>query len=235
VRRCCEADLARLENWWAGVERNALALYGRRRVGKSWLFREFAHSKPALLLIANRRAETPQLERFADRLTDLLGLRPALADLPALFEALYTLAADQKVLVVIDEFPYLLPSREKERDEVLTAVQAVMEERDASQLKLVLCGSYIAQMERLLKGPLRGRVTPLLVEPLGFAEAQSFIGASTAAVERIERYAVSGGMSLYLDELGRGGAGRRLVKAAEERDDLSLVAVDQLVGDLIGT
>jgi hypothetical protein len=53
-------------------------------VGKSWLFREFAHSKPALLLIANRRAETPQLERFADRLTDLLGLRPALADLPAL-------------------------------------------------------------------------------------------------------------------------------------------------------
>jgi AAA+ ATPase superfamily predicted ATPase len=201
-----EADLARLEDWWAGGEQNALALYGRRRVGKSWLFREFAHRKPALLLIADRRAETPQLDRFADRLTDLLGLRPALADLPALFEALYTLAADQKVLVVIDEFPYLLPSREKERDEVLTAVQAVMEERDASQLKLVLCGSYISQMERLLKGPLRGRLTSLLVEPLGFAEAQSFIGASSAAVERIERYAVAGGMSLYLDELGRGGA-----------------------------
>ena len=201
-----EADLARLADWWAGAERNALALYGRRRVGKSWLFREFAHGKPALLLVADRRAETPQLERFADRLTSLLGLRPAIGDLAALFEALYTLAADQKVLVVIDEFPYLLPSRERERNKVLTAVQAVMEERDASQLKLVLCGSYIAQMERLLKGPLRGRLTPLLVEPLGFAEAQSFIGANTAAVERIERYAVSGGMSLYLDELARGGA-----------------------------
>jgi AAA+ ATPase superfamily predicted ATPase len=201
-----EADLARLEDWWAGVEQNALALYGRRRVGKSWLFREFAHRKPALLLVADRRAETPQLERFADRLTDVLGLRPALADLPALFEALYTLAADQKVLVVIDEFPYLLPGREKERDEVLTVVQAVMEERDTSQLKLVLCGSYISQMERLLKGPLRGRLTSFLVEPLGFAEAQSFIGESSAAVERVERYAVAGGMSLYLDELGRGGA-----------------------------
>jgi len=201
-----EADLARLEDWWAGTERNALALYGRRRVGKSWLIRQFAHGKPALLLVADRRAATPQLERFADRLTSLLGLRPALNDLAALLEALYTLAADQKALVVIDEFPYLLPSRERERDDVLTAVQAVMEERDASQLKLVLCGSYIAQMERLLKGPLRGRVTPLLVEPFGFAEAQSFIGASTGAVERIERCAVSGGMSLYLDELARGGS-----------------------------
>lgn len=200
------ADLVRLEDWWTGDERNALALYGRRRVGKSWLFREFAHGKPALLLVADRRAETHQLERFADRLTDLLGVRPALSDLPALFEALYTLAAGEKVLVVIDEFPYLLPVREKERVELLTAIQAVMEERDASQLKLVLCGSYIAQMERLLKGPLRGRLTPLLVEPLGFAEAQSFVGQSTAAIERIERYAVSGGMSLYLDELARGGA-----------------------------
>ena len=200
-----EDDLARLEDWWAGPEKNALALYGRRRVGKSWLFREFAHGKPALLLVADRRAETPQLQRFADRLTQVLGLRPALSDLPALFETLYALAADQKVLVVIDEFPYLLPSRERDRDRVLTALQAVMEERDASQLKLVLCGSYIAQMERLLNGPLRGRLTPLLVEPLGFGEAQSFIEASASAVERVERYAVSGGMSLYLDELARGG------------------------------
>lgn len=201
-----EADLARLEDWWAGGESNALALYGRRRVGKSWLFREFAHGKPALLLVADRRAETPQLERFADRLSDVLGLRPALGDLPTLFEALYALAADEKALVVIDEFPYLLPGRERDRDEVLTALQAVVEERDASQLKLILCGSYIGQMERLLKGPLRGRLTPLFVEPLGFAEAQSFIAGSAGPVERVERYAVAGGMSLYLDELARGGA-----------------------------
>lgn len=65
-------------------------------VAKSWLFREFAHGKPALLLVADRRAETPQLERFADRLTDLVAFRPALSDLPALFEALYALAANEK-------------------------------------------------------------------------------------------------------------------------------------------
>ncbi len=200
------ADLERLEDWWSGSERNALALYGRRRVGKSWLFRQFAHGKPAILLVADRRAEAPQLERFADRLEPLLGVRPVLDGAPALIEALYALAADQKLVVVIDEFPYLLPAREKDRDQVLTAIQAVMEERDASQLKLVLCGSYISQMERLLRGPLRGRLAPMLVDPLAFDDAQAFLAGDTSATERIERYAVSGGMSLYLDELARGGS-----------------------------
>lgn len=204
------ADLARLHDWWSGAERNVLALYGRRRVGKSWLFRTFAHDKPAVVLVADRRAEGQQLNRFADRLAPLLGFRPDLPDLPALFSALHQLAREQKILAVIDEFPYLLPSLTTRRDETLTAIQAVMEERDSTALKLVLCGSHIGQMTTLLSesSPLRGRLTPLSVEPLRFADAQAFMPELTAQ-QRVERYAVAGGMSLYLDELGRGSADLR--------------------------
>jgi uncharacterized protein len=208
-----EGDLARLEDWWGGPERNALALYGRRRVGKSWLFRRFADGKPAVVLVADRRAQAPQLDRFASALEPLLGLRPALDSVPALLEALYTLAERDQVLAVIDEFPYLLPAGESERDEVLTSVQAVMEERDASQLELVLCGSYIGQMERLLTGPLRGRLTGRLVEPLDFPQATVYLESEASAADMVERYAVAGGMSLYLDELGRGGTLRQRVCA----------------------
>ena len=49
-----EADLRRLKEWWASDERDALALFGRRRVGKSWLFRAFAHGKPAMILVADQ-------------------------------------------------------------------------------------------------------------------------------------------------------------------------------------
>jgi AAA+ ATPase superfamily predicted ATPase len=199
-----EADLERLEDWWSGDESNALALYGRRRVGKSWLFRRFADGKPAIVLVADRRAEAPQLDRFATALEPLLGVRPALNGVASLVEALYAVAERQKVLVVIDEFPYLLPAHEGDRDEVLTSIQAAMEERDSSQLKLVLCGSYIGQMERLLTGPLRGRLTPLAVDPLDFPHALSYLDENAPAIELVERYAVAGGMSLYLDELGRG-------------------------------
>jgi AAA+ ATPase superfamily predicted ATPase len=199
-----EADLRRMDDWWAGNEANALALYGRRRVGKSWLFRRFAHGKPAVVLVADRRAQAPQLDRFAHVLEPLLGVRPALDSVASLLEALYALGQREKILAVVDEFPYLLPASEAERDEVLTSIQAVMEERDVSQLKLVLCGSYIGQMERLFSGPLRGRLTGLSVEPLDFRQAMAYLDESSGAVERIERYAVAGGMSLYLDELGRG-------------------------------
>jgi len=199
------ADLDRLEDWWTGSDRNALVLYGRRRVGKSWLFRAFAHGKPALALVAERRAEGAQLNRFADRIESYMGMRLEMRDVPELIAALYALGQEQKTLAIIDEFPYLLPTRSEQRYAVLTAIQAVMEERESSKLKLVLCGSHIGQMGALLAetSPLRGRLTPLSVEPLRFADAQAFIEDSEACA-RIERFAVAGGMSLYLDELGRG-------------------------------
>lgn len=200
------ADLTRLHDWWASSDRNALAVYGRRRLGKSWLLREFAHDKPALVLVADRIAGTPQLQRFAAQIAPLLGgVQPKLDGVAGLIDVLYRAAPEQKLLVVIDEFPYLLPARVGAADELLTHVQAVMEERDSSQLKLVLCGSYIAQMERLLRGPLRGRLTPLLIDPLDFDGAQAYFDADESAVGKIERFAVAGGMSMYLDELGRGG------------------------------
>jgi len=199
------ADLERMQDWWSGPDRNALVLYGRRRVGKSWLLRAFAHGKPAVVLVAERRAEGAQLGRFADLLAPLLGMRPDVSDLAGLIAALYALGAKQKTLVAIDEFPYLLPTRSEERERALTSIQAVMEERESSALKLMLCGSHIGQMRALLAqtGPLRGRLTPLSVEPMRFAEAQAFIEEPSPRA-RVERYAVAGGMSMHLDEVGRG-------------------------------
>jgi AAA+ ATPase superfamily predicted ATPase len=85
-------------------------------------------------------------------------------------------------------------------------VQATIEEeRDTSQLKLILCGSHIAQMRSLLAedSPLRGRLTPLPTLPLSFPECRPFM-AGDGRQERIERFAVAGGMPMYLAELGGG-------------------------------
>ncbi len=207
-----EEDLRRLEDWWQGEDRNALALYGRRRVGKSWLFRAFADGKPAILLVADQGAPGRQMARFADALEPHLGVRPELTGLGSLFRALHRLAAERKALVVIDEFPYLLPGGEKAARAELSAAQAAIEEeRDRSELKLILCGSHIGQMGTLLSegSPLRGRLTPLFAPPLAFPECRPFIEEADAE-ERIERFAVTGGMAMYLSELGRGPLRRRI-------------------------
>jgi AAA+ ATPase superfamily predicted ATPase len=198
-------ELARLERWWGGRDRNALALFGRRRVGKSWLLRAFATGKPALILVADQGAAGRQLDRFAGALEPFLGVRPDLPDLPTLFRVLFRMASRERVLVAIDEFPYLLPGAERSRLDVLSGVQAAIEEeRDSSRLRLVLCGSHIGQMRGLLaeRSPLRGRLTPLAVEALPFGDAGPFLPGDDAA-RRIERFAVAGGMPMYLAELGR--------------------------------
>ena len=38
-----EAELAVLQAWWENPDRTPLSLFGRRRCGKSWLLRKFAH------------------------------------------------------------------------------------------------------------------------------------------------------------------------------------------------
>ncbi len=76
-----EDELARLEEWWTSPERIPINLYGRRRVGKSWLLRRFAHGKPAVILASERLAPGTQLARFAELLAPALGIRPEIPDL----------------------------------------------------------------------------------------------------------------------------------------------------------
>ena len=201
------AELDRLEAWWAGDERMPVNLYGRRRVGKSWLLRRFAHGKPAVLLVAERLSEGAQLTRFAAQLTPLLnGVAPDLPDVATLFRVLFRLAQDQKMLAVVDEFPWLLGTTRNDVDRTLSAIQAVIEEeRDRSQLKLVVCGSAVTQMEALQaeRSPLHGRLVPLELRALSYRRAGQFLNSDDAQ-DRFVRFAVAGGMPRYLAALAGG-------------------------------
>ena len=128
------AELERLEAWWAGDQREPLAIFGRRRVGKSWLFRRFAHGKDALVLVAEQLPAHAQLTRFAADLEPFAGVRPQLPDVATLVRVLYRIARDRKLLVVLDEFPWLLSPVAADAFRDLTAIQAAMEdERDHSE------------------------------------------------------------------------------------------------------
>lgn len=199
-------DLARIESWWENRTRDALAVVGRRRVGKSWLFRRFADGKLAVILVADRMLLTTQMERFAHALEPEFGVHPAIPSVAELIRLLYEVGRDEKLLAVVDEFPFLLPEG-RAREATLTEIQAVMEEhRDASHTKLILCGSLVSQMESLLHStsPLHGRLQKLDVWPLTFAESKGMTAPDDTPEQRITRFAVAGGMPRYLAELGDG-------------------------------
>jgi AAA+ ATPase superfamily predicted ATPase len=194
-----QSELQELASWWErDISKRAINLYGRRRVGKSWLFRRFAHGKETDIFVADTRGEHNQLARFAEQMAPGLGFRPDLPDFGALFRLLYRQAHAKRRLVVFDEFPFLwqvsraLPS---------VLLRVMEEEASSSRLKVVLCGSLVSQMEELLaeRNALHGRTRPLPVQPFEFAEAREFL-AGFEPVQLIERFAIAGGMPYYLVE-----------------------------------
>src|SRR5680860_1486350 len=95
------AELGHLETWWSDNERMPYNVYGRRRVGKSWLLRRFAHGKPALFLVAERLPPGAQLTRFAEQIGGFTEpfVPPSIPDVPALFRTLFRVARSEQVLV----------------------------------------------------------------------------------------------------------------------------------------
>jgi AAA+ ATPase superfamily predicted ATPase len=118
-------ELSVLEQWWSSDDRMPINLFGRRRVGKSWLFRRLAHGKPAVMIVAQRLPAGAQLGKFSAQLEPLLGVRPDLPDVASLFRVLFRVGRDAKLLAVIDEFPWLLPGNGPGDEETLSAIQAV--------------------------------------------------------------------------------------------------------------
>src|SRR5689334_14090969 len=158
-----EAERRQLERWWDDPgERRAMALYGRRRAGKSWLFRAFAHGKEADIFVSDSRTERDQLAHFAEQLEPELGLRPDLRDVSAFLRLLFRRASGGRRLAVIDEFPFLWQAN---RNLPAILLRVLEEEALTSQLKLVICGSHVAMMEELFaeRNPLHDRTIPLPV------------------------------------------------------------------------
>ena len=193
-----EAEMAFLEERYASGTFELLVLYGRRRVGKTELLRQFVRERPHVYFLADKRGTERNALRLRREMARALG-RPevAIEDLEGLLRW-YVDEAGERPLVIIDEFPYLV---EKD-DSVPSVLQLIIdEELSGTTAILVLCGSSEGMMERTVLGarsPLYGRRTGhWRVTPLAFANACGFFPG--APVERcIEFYSVLGGVPHYL-------------------------------------
>jgi uncharacterized protein len=180
-------------------------VYGRRRIGKTELLRKaFAKGRP-IYFVADLGADQDQRRRFSEAV-NLSYPNPLLqADIPpgwdSLLRYIITLAEKDRIVLVLDEFPYLCSS-----DPALPSVlQRIWDEKGKdSKLYLILCGSFISFMEREVlghKSPLYGRRTgQLLVHPLSLRTLKGFFPGYSPE-ERIVAYAILGGVPAYLIQL----------------------------------
>lgn len=191
-------------------------VYGRRRQGKTYLLQSLVEATGGLLFGGLQMTEAQNLARFAETYGQFRGLSPGTTRLPtwdAAIDAAFTLGEDAAlpVVVVLDEFPYLLESAPGLPSVIQSALSPRGRARTRSRTRLVLCGSALTIMRGLLTGgaPLRGRaVKELVIHPFGFRETANFWGIDDLDTA-FRVHALVGGTPAYLDMCGGAPAGPR--------------------------
>lgn len=89
-----------------------VVVYGRRRVGKTTLIKEFLKKKIAFYFLATEELESQSMKRLAGvvtRTTKTAYLQKAVfTDWLDLFRVIAEYKPEEKKVLVIDEFPYLV-------------------------------------------------------------------------------------------------------------------------------
>ncbi len=180
---------------------------GRRRQGKTFLLRALCRATGGFYFAAEEATDGESLRQIGAAIGDHLGSPAPLsfADWRQVVDALLALGRERPVPVVIDEFPYLARANPRLPSIIQNALAPLRVERDQSRARLLLCGSAMSFMGRLLSGnaPLRGRAALELVVPtLDHRLAAEFWGV-VDPVTALKVNAIVGGTPAYRREFVR--------------------------------
>ncbi len=182
-----------------------MILYGRRRIGKTTLITHWLkhHVKgQGVYWVAHKSSSDMLLDKFSKVVQPFLkdvasGFR--FSDWESALEQIFHLGRTRKLVLAIDEFPYLMESVPE-----FTSILQTLWDRDSHETRLMtlLSGSHYHMMcEEFLsgKGPLYGRSSAdMLLEEIEPAEIGLFLPKYSDA-QIVETYSVIGGVPKYLE------------------------------------
>lgn len=185
-------------------ESSLIILYGRRRIGKTSLIKEFGKNKNMIYFLATEESEQQNMEAFKNIIVDTLNSELLnsikVGNWEILFKTIVNEKSEAKKIIVLDEFQYLgkinnaFPSIfQKIWDEIL---------KDKNVM-VILCGSLINMMESQTlnyTSPLYGRRTgQMKLKQIPFEHYIEFFDKKMTQKEMIEKYAVTGGIPKYIE------------------------------------
>ena len=196
-----ERELASLNHLYASDKFEFAVIYGRRRVGKTALINQFIKGRKAIYFMGVESNLQQNLENFSRSILEYAVGIPAdtvFSSFQAAMEYVFRLAEKERLILVIDEYPYFARS-----DKSLASTLQMLIDRyqDASRLMLILCGSSMSYMEDHVlsyKAPLYGRRTAQLkILPFDFTDTcRCFRNFSEEDLALI--YGIVGGTPQYL-------------------------------------
>ncbi len=212
------AEQSRLETIYRSGKSELLAMYGRRRVGKTFIIRQLFKPKGVYFEFTgiHKAGVKVQLSNFAMTLSEAFYHGSYMPDCPdwlsavmELRKAIANVPGNKRVIIFFDELPWFATPRSG----ALEAIEHLWNRylSDDNRVMMVLCGSAAAWMIRKVvrnKGGLHGRLTAQMrLQPFSLGDAEAYLRAQNIRLDRkqlIELYFAFGGIPKYLSYVRRG-------------------------------
>lgn len=198
-------ELKELKERYDSNKIEMISILGRRRIGKSQLIYA-SHQDFDGIVISFECSETSYKDNL-DSITELIKktFDNEYLSFASLYDVLLFLekeASKQKILFIIDEYPYMRNSKATD-SEIKNAVDYFNVNNKNNPLKFILCGSSIDIMNILddANMPLHGRFTKIIrLFPLNYLESSLFYEKASNE-DKIKYYSVLGGVPYLLKQV----------------------------------
>lgn len=202
---CREQELSTLNKRYQKNTFECMIIYGRRRVGKTSIINEFSKDKPTIFFSALNASAQENLEALSQAIhsysnPDAVNA-PIYPNLDSALSAITELAKKERLIFVIDEYPYLAKADASISSRLQHLIDHVWEK---GNLFLILCGSSMSFMENQVLGyesPLYGRRTgQMKIQALTYKEMTAFNPQLTPEQQALV-YGITGGIPHYINKL----------------------------------
>lgn len=201
-----------LEKAWKSKDPELVAIYGRRRVGKTFLIREFFRSQEAYFELMGKKDAflADQLKNFSESFARAFCLQEPLQQPKSWREAFALLTSEmqkkpsRKQLLFFDELPWLASMK----SQFMQALDYFWNTHWSRMpcVKVIVCGSAAGWMlERLIhaKGGLHNRITRIIqLSPFNLQETKAYLSSRKVRLSDkhlLDIYMVMGGIPYYLN------------------------------------
>lgn len=214
-----EQELKRLDDFYTSPKAEFLAIYGRRRVGKTFLIHHFCAKTRGICFHVTGLKDGSlhdQIENFVRVIGKTfyegaeLRLKGKWLDVfEQLTEAINKLPKNKKVILFFDELPWMSTKRSK----LIQALDHYWNRYWSidPRIKLIVCGSAASWiLEKLVhnKGGLYNRITyQIELAPLTLNESKKFLAKKRIKLNNdqlVKLYMAMGGIPHYLDHVRKG-------------------------------
>lgn len=199
-------ELAALEDEFAQTERRAsmAVIYGRRRIGKTELIKNFINRKPHIYFLATLQSKEEVVENFSHKAAECFHDAATMENPHTTWDTFFKYLVreiknrKQPIVLAFDEFTYLI-----QQDPAISSVFQYYWDEHLKDLPvmLILCGSYVGMMEKEVlshKSPLYGRRTiQIFLEDIRFQDMGRFF-PKYSKEDMVVVNAVLGGVPSYL-------------------------------------